>query len=441
VISGFGRCILSTLTFTGLLLNGVANAHEVEGLRLWSGPESTRVVLDLSAPTPYRIFSLDNPYRVVIDLTDTRAAQATSLPGGRGFVVGVRTGVQPQGELRVVLDVNQRVNPQSFVLEPNDVYGHRLVIDLTPTDDAPVAKRAPRVDRTGGRAIVIAIDAGHGGDDPGATGSRGVHEKDVVLGIARNLTAEIEAQSGMKPVLVRDGDYYLPHRERMGRARRAEADLFVSIHADAFRDSRVRGATVYVLSEQGATDEAALRLAERENASDLIGGVSLADKDELLARVLLDLSQSAAISASAAIGDRVIKRLGSVATIRKSQIQQAPFLVLKSPDIPSILIETAYISNPSEELALKTAGYQRSLARAIHDGIVDYFRDNPPADSYFALNPPLQRQSPVQHLISRGETLSGIAQHYNVSLPILKQVNSLSGDVIRIGQVLSIPAG
>ena len=238
----------------------------------------------------------------------------------------------------------------------------------------------------------------------------------MVLGIARSLAAEIEAQPGMRPVLVRDGDYYLPHRERMGRAHQAEADLFVSIHADAFRNARAKGATVYVLSERGATDEAALRLAERENASDLIGGVSLADKDQLLARVLLDLSQSAAISASSSAGDRVIKRLRSVTEIRKSRVQQAPFLVLKSPDIPSLLIETAYISNPKEEAALKTPGYQRSLARAIHDGIVDYFRDNPPPDSYLALNPPPERSAPTRHMISSGETLSEIAQHYKISL-------------------------
>ena len=438
MIPGSGRHVL-TLTLVGLLLTGVASANEVEGLRLWSGPESTRVVLDLSAPTPHRIFNLDNPYRVVIDLTD--ATYVNGLPEGRGVVVGVRTGAQQGGQLRVVLDVSQRVNPQSFLLEPNETYGHRLVIDLTPMDGGPVIKRAPRADASGGRPVVIAIDAGHGGDDPGATGSRGVREKDVVLGIARSLAAEIEAQPGMRPVLVRDGDYYLPHRERTGRAHQAEADLFVSIHADAFRDARAKGATVYVLSERGATDEAALRLAERENASDLLGGVSLADKDQLLARVLLDLSQSAAISASSAAGDRVIKRLRSVTEIRKSRVQQAPFLVLKSPDIPSLLIETAYISNPKEEAALKTSDYQRSLARAIHDGIVDYFRDNPPPDSYLALNPPPERSAPMRHMISSGETLSEIAQHYKVSVSALKRFNAIAGDVIRIGQVLTIPAG
>lgn len=438
MVSGFGRGLLPLLVL-GYLAEA-ASAHEVEGLRLWSGPETTRVVLDLSAPTSHRIFNLDNPYRVVVDLTETTVSEGTRLPEGRGFVVGVRTGAQPRGQLRVVLDVNQPVDPQSFLLGPNETYGHRLVIDLAPSTGAPVVKRAPRAAETRGRPVVIAIDAGHGGEDPGATGSRGVREKDVVLGIARHLEEQVDAQAGMRPVLVRDGDYYLPHRERMRRAREAGADLFVSIHADAFRSARASGATVYVLSERGASDEAARALAERENASDLIGGVSLSDKDPLLARVLLDLSQSAAISASSSAGERVIKRLSAVTTIRKSRVQRAPFLVLKSPDIPSILIETAYISNPKEESALKTSGYQRSLAGAIHDGIVDYFRDNPPPDSYLAFNPPAERRSPIHHVISRGETLSGIAQHYNVSLSALKRFNAIAGDVIRIGQVLSIPS-
>jgi len=420
-------------------LSGIAAAHEVEGLRLWSGPESTRVVLDLSSPTAHRIFSLDNPSRVVIDLSDTTLARTARPPQGRGFVTGIRTGTQPRGRLRVVLDVSRRLDTQSFLLKPNERYGHRLVIDLTAARAAPVVKRAPRASVDGGRAVVIAIDAGHGGEDPGAIGSRGVREKDVVLGVARRLAAEVDAQPGMRPLLVRDGDYYVAHRERMGRAHAAQADLFVSIHADSFRNARVNGATVYVLSERGASDEAARALAERENASDLIGGVSLADKDPVLAKVLLDLSQSAAISASTAVGQRVIRRLGGVTAIRKRQVQRAPFLVLKSPDIPSILIETAYISNPDEEAALKTAGYQRALAGAIHAGIVDYFRDNPPPGSYIALHPPPQRPAPLRHVISRGETLSEIAEHYNVSLSALRRSNSLAGDVIRIGQVLTIP--
>jgi len=434
-------CRLWAILFLGGgLLASVSQANEVEGIRLWASPESTRVVLDLDRPTAHRVFSLENPNRLVIDLDDSRVAPLANFAEARGLVASVRTGAREDGVLRVVLDLNQPSQASSFVLEPNEIYGYRLVVDLTTTVPGPAPVRLiPRAETPGGRPVVIAIDAGHGGEDPGATGPGGAREKTVVLGIARYLAEEVRAQAGMEPILVRDGDYYLPHRSRTERARQGEADLFVSIHADAFRDSRVGGSTVYILSDKGASDEAARRLAERENASDMIGGVSLADKDEVLASVLLDLSQNAAISASSQVGQRIIKRMGTIAKIRKHDVQYAPFLVLKSPDIPSVLIETAYISNPREEAALKTPEYQRAMARAIHDGIVDYFRDNPPPGSYLAANPPPLRESSVRHVIARGETLSEIAQYYNVSLSALKRFNGLSGDRIRIGQVLTIP--
>ena len=437
---GRARRLLAILFCGGGLLASISQANEVERVRLWASPESTRVVLDLDRPTAHRVFSLANPDRLVIDLDDSLVSATAVFAEARGLVASLRTGARPDGVLRVVLDLTQPSQANSFVLEPNDIYGYRLVVDLTSTTRAPpVVRRPPRADTPGGRPVVIAIDAGHGGEDPGATGRGGAREKNVVLGIARYLAKEVSAQPGMEPILVRDGDYYLPHRVRTERARQGEADLFVSIHADSFRDSRVGGSTVYVLSDKGASDEAARRLAERENASDMIGGVSLADKDEVLAGVLLDLSQSAAISASSQVGQRIIKRLDTIAKIRKQQVQHAPFLVLKSPDIPSVLIETAYISNPSEEAALKSSEYQRAMARAIHDGIVDYFRDNPPPGSYLAANPPPYREAAVRHVISRGETLSEIAQRYSVSLPTLKRFNGLSGDSIRIGQVLTIP--
>ena len=437
---GRARRLLAILFYGGGLLASISQANEVERVRLWASPESTRVVLDLDRPTAHRVFSLANPDRLVIDLDDSRVSATAVFAEARGLVASLRTGARSDGVLRVVLDLTQPSQANSFVLEPNDIYGYRLVVDLTSTSLAPpVVRRPPRADTPGGRPVVIAIDAGHGGEDPGATGRGGAREKNVVLGIARYLAEEVRAQPGLEPILVRDGDYYLPHRVRTERARQGEADLFVSIHADAFRDSRVGGSTVYVLSDKGASDEAARRLAERENASDMIGGVSLADKDDVLASVLLDLSQSAAISASSQVGQRIIKRLDTIAKIRKQQVQHAPFLVLKSPDIPSVLIETAYISNPSEEAALKSPEYQRAMARAIHDGIVDYFRDNPPPGSYLAANPPPYREAAVRHVISRGETLSEIAQRYSVSLSTLKRFNGLSGDGIWIGQVLTIP--
>jgi N-acetylmuramoyl-L-alanine amidase len=417
-----------------------AQAGDVEGLRLWAGPDSTRVVLDLASPAEHRVFTLDNPNRIVIDLEDSVARLPGDLPQGSGFVDGVRTGVHAGGDLRVVLDINAAVKPKSFLLEPNDSYGHRLVIDLLPLATQTQIKRAPRAAPEGGRTVRIAIDAGHGGDDPGASGPSGLREKDVVLEVARRLADEVHRQSGMEPLLIRDGDYFVSLRQRSERAREAQSDLFVSIHADAFRNGAARGATVYVLSEKGASDEAARRLAERENASDLIGGISLSDKDQLLARVLLDLSQSAAITASSAAGSRVIEQLGRVTRMRKTQVQQAPFLVLKSPDIPSILIELAYISNPNEERALRDPGRQTEFARAIHAGVNDYLRSNAPPDSYLASNPPPIARPPTRHIIERGETLSEIAERYRVSLATLRQSNRIRGDVIRIGQVLTIPS-
>jgi N-acetylmuramoyl-L-alanine amidase len=240
---------------------------------------------------------------------------------------------------------------------------------------------------------------------------------------------------------VRNGDYFVSHRKRMQVAHEARADFFLSIHADSHRDSSARGATVYVLSEKGASDEASLLLAQRENASDLIGGVSLADKDQLLARVLLDLSQSAALSASTAAGQRLIRRMAAVTTMRRRDVQQAPFLVLKSPDIPSVLVETAYISNSREEASLRSTKYQSSMATALRQGIVDYFTANPPVGSYFAAGGVEQVTEPLRHVIVRGDTLSGIAERYRVSSASIRRTNSLRSDVLHVGKVLTIPRG
>jgi len=417
----------------------VVGAAEVEGVRVWSGPEATRVVLDLSAPADHRVFSLSNPHRIVIDLQRTSARRALTLPEAKGFVSSIRTGERPGGELRVVLDLQRSVQPKSFLLPPNEQYGHRLVIDLEPGTAAPVVKRAATPAR--GRDLVVVIDPGHGGEDPGASGRRGVREKDVVLAIARRLASELDRQPGVRALLTRDGDYYVDLNRRREIAREAQADLFVSIHADAYRDASALGATVYVLSEKGASDEVARRLAARENAADTIGGVSLPDNDPVLRQVLLDLSQNAAISASTAAGERLIDRLGTVTAMRKRQVQRAQFLVLKQPDVPSVLVETAYISNPKQEAALDDANYQAQLARALYAGILDYFQTHAPPDTFLAQNPAERVIVPVQRVISRGDTLSKIAERYNVSLPALKRSNSLKSDVIRVGQVLTIPSG
>jgi N-acetylmuramoyl-L-alanine amidase len=426
----------------GALLLGhatFATAATVNAIRVWSGPDSTRVVFELTGPVEHRVFALSDPERLVIDLPATTIAAPLSLPEPKGVVAAVRTADRTAGQLRVVLELTKAAKAKTFLLAPNEQYGHRLVVDLIQAEAAPVVHRAPAVPERG-RDVVIAIDAGHGGDDPGASGRAGTREKDAVLAIARRLAEEVDAQPGMRSVLVRGGDYFVPLRRRMEIAHNAQADFFMSIHADSYHDATASGATIYVLSEKGASDEASLRLAQRENASDLIGGVSLADTDQVLARVLLDLSQNAALSASTAAGQRLIKRMSSVTPMRRLQVQQAPFLVLKSPDVPSVLVETAYISNPREEASLRSSQYQAALAKALREGIVDYFAANPPQGSYFAArtsDPP----QPTVHQVARGETLSEIAERYRVSPASLRRSNSLKGDSVRVGQVLTIPQG
>ena len=261
----------------------------------------------------------------------------------------------------------------------------------------------------------------------------------MALQISRTLAARINAEPGMKAVLVRNGDYYVDHRERMAIARRNNADLFISVHADAVDDRRATGASVYALSLKGASDEAARQLAERENASVRVGGVSLEDKDEVLASVLLDLSQSAALSASLDVGSKVIGELARIGKVHRRTVQQAGFLVLKSPDMPSILVETAFISNPSEEKRLRDKRHQGQLADSILAGVRNYFYSNPPPDTRIAMEMRRVPAKQVRHVISRGDTLSEIAERYNVSPAAIRAANKLSSDRIRVGQTLSIP--
>jgi N-acetylmuramoyl-L-alanine amidase len=416
-----------------------AQAGELRGIRLSAGPEGTRVVLDLSGATEHRLFELSGPNRIVVDLTDTLRADRVAIPSARGQVAGVRTGPLGGDGLRVVLDLNDQVQSKSFLLAPEGRFGHRLVIDLEPgigSNSAPRTAAAP----VRGRDLVIAIDAGHGGKDPGASGPRGAREKDVVLAIANRLAERVDQQVGMRAVLIRNGDYFVTLGRRVEIAREARADLFISIHADAFRNASAQGATVYALSTRRASDEVARRSAERENASDSIGGIPISQLDDTLAHVLLDLSQSAAISASMVAGERLIDEMSHVTRMRKSEVQQGSFLVLTAPDIPSIFVEAAYISNPREEALLRDAGYQGELAGALFRGIVQYFRSHAPSESLFAQNPPPVKRDTIRHVIARGETLSLIAERYRISLRSLRQTNRLNSDVIRIGQVLTIPS-
>ncbi|MDH3614795.1 MAG: N-acetylmuramoyl-L-alanine amidase [Gammaproteobacteria bacterium] len=431
------RLILTALF--ALFASAAQAATTVENIRIWAESGKTRVVLDLSTPADHSIFTLRGPDRLVVDLKDGRLASTlTNLPSGVGSVRTIRSGVRANGQLRVVLDLNENVRSRSFTAGPNSQYGDRLVIDLQRSGNLQTVKRASEA-YTPGRDIVIAIDPGHGGHDPGAIGKARTKEKDVALAVSRNLAARINAERGMRAILIRNGDYYVDHRRRTDIARKNDADLFVSIHADAVDDRRANGATVYALSTKGASDEEARLLAERENAAVRVGGVSLEDKDEVLAEVLLDLSQNAALSASLDVGSKVIAELSRIVKVRRRTVQQAGLLVLKSPDMPSILVETAYISNPAEEKKLRNSAHQARLANAVLAGIRNYFYTNPPPDTQIAMDVRKTPERRVRHVIARGDTLSEIAARYNVSAAAIRAANRLNNDNIRVGQTLSIP--
>ena len=430
------------LTLTTLFLLCTAAAHSattVENIRVWAENGKTRIVLDLSRPVVHNIFTLRGPDRLVVDLKDGRLSNSLkNLPAGVGSIREIRTGVRSDGQLRVVLDLREDVRSRSFTAGPNGQYGDRLVIDLQRSSKLQAVKRASEAYRPG-RDIVIAVDPGHGGHDPGAIGRGRTKEKHVALAVSKVLAQRINAERGMKAVLIRTGDYYVDHRRRMEIARDAKADLFVSIHADAVDDPRARGATVYALSTKGASDEESRLLAERENASVHVGGVSLQDKEDDLAVLLLDLSQNAAISASLEAGSKIIAELAKSVRVRRKSVLTAGLIVLKSPDMPSILVETAYISNPTEEKLLRDRNYQVKLANSILAGIRNYFYTNPPPDTLIAAEMRRVPAGQVRHVIARGDTLSEIAERYNVSASAIRAANKLHSDNIRVGQTLSIP--
>ena len=417
----------------------------VENIRTWPAPDHTRIVLDVDRPVEYALFVLRDPDRVVVDLRGARLLKGVpkARPGDR-LLARIRAAHRKPAkrsardgkgdDLRVVLDMKRRVRPKSFLLKPNRKYGHRLVIDVYPagaTQTAAVREQAASGPPGQRRDVVVAVDAGHGGDDPGAVTRSGLREKDVVLAIAKALGRRIDRIPGMKAVLIRSGDYFVGLRRRTEIARRHGAHLFVSIHADSFRSPRVSGSGVYILSHRGASSEAARWLAQQENASDFVGGVSIDDKDDLLASVLVDLQQTATRSASAEVGGQVLKSLGRVGKRHKRRVEQAGFLVLKSPDIPSILIETGFLTNPSDAKRLSNPKHQEKVAGAILEGILRHFDRSPPPGTVFA--------AAQRHTIARGETLSGIAAKYRVTVKRLRAANRISGSTIRVGDVLRIP--
>lgn len=448
----------SVLALFALCSTSLADTVLVNGVRVWSAPDNTRIVFDLSSPVRHNVFTLSSPERLVVDLMDARLTTSeTAVDLGNGLLKGIRTAPREQDNgVRIVFDLKAQAQPKSFLLRPYGQYGHRLVVDLFTAGgqqagaqpavaqaSQPAGNPAPRPSspRNGAQAaapkvqlrdLVIAIDAGHGGEDPGAIGPGGTREKDVVLAVARKLEALVRQEKGMRPVMIRDGDYFIPLRQRTKKARQHKADLFISIHADAaaVRGSQARGSSVYTLSERGATTEAARWLAERENASDLVGGVSLDDKDDLLASVLLDLSQAATNEASMEVAHEILKELGRVGEVHKRRVEQAGFIVLKSPDIPSVLVETAFISNPAEERRLRDARYQQQLAQAIMNGIRAYFVKRAPLGTIYAAR---------EHVIERGDTLTMIAKRYQVHPDNIRAANGLTDDRLEVGTVLRIP--
>ena len=421
------------------------SAAEIRDIRLWRSPDKTRLVFDVSDEVAHSKFMLDNPSRLVLDIKNTTKKSGITPSIKQTAIKNIRFGVRNKKDLRIVLDLNGKITSKSFLLKPNATYGYRLVLDLF--DQKAKTSEPQPVKLTPGkkRDIVIAIDAGHGGEDPGAIAYGGGYEKTVTLKIAKELAALLNKERGFKPVLIRSGDYYIPLRDRSRLARKAGADLLISIHADAFNDIRANGASVFALSRGGATSETARWLAQKENLSDQIGGeggISLSDKDDVLAAVLLDLSMTSTLSSSLEVGDKVLKNIGTINRLHKKNVEQAAFVVLKSPDIPSILVETGFISNPKEARKLKSRNHQRSLARQIHKGLKTYFVKKPPPDTLIAS---LKQQGkvntrPDQYVIRAGDTLSEIASKFDITLGQLMSANNIGrADRIRTGQVLVIP--
>ncbi len=422
------------------------HATTIENIRVSKTSQYTRLVLDTSGTPNYKLFPLNNPPRIVVDLADTTLATAinSSLFKNTG-ISNLRHAQRAGGSLRLVLDLAQQAIASSFVLGPNDKYRHRLVIDLraqsarttSTTDSTPSAKKiitnTPVKANAKPRTLIIAIDAGHGGKDPGAIGLGGTYEKKVVLEISKRIAQLINAEPGMRAIMTRDSDYYVTLRGRMQKARSQKADIFISIHADAVKNRRVQGSSVYILSKNGASSEAAKILAQSQNEADTISGVSLAGKDKVLQKVIVDLSQSATIDSSLDLAIAVRTELSQLGKTRE-RIESAGFAVLKSPDVPSILVETAFISNPTEEKKLLSPRHQQKLAHAILRGVKRYLVHNAPDNMRFAVN-----SGNDKHTVRNGETLSGIAIRYQVSLDLLRTVNKLKTDRIRAGEELIIP--
>ncbi len=473
-LAGWGVAVM----LAALPLHSV-QAAQLQDARVWAGPQYTRVVIDAIGPLRYTIDQKDG--QIVVDLRDSQAVTHFTAPAAQGLYRGM-AHARSGKNLRLTASVDPTSHLKSFVLKPSGGDNYRLVLDLYPGNDTaavsvatltysnPTHSRRVAAEQAaamlnGQRAVVVAIDAGHGGKDQGAHGPAGTLEKSVTLAVARDLAAEINRQPGMKAVLTRDGDYFIPLSQRYKTAREHNADLFVSIHADSFTNDDAKGSSVWVLSPRGKSSMAARWLADGQNRSDLIGGVSLDDKNDGLAKVLLDLQQGWAMQASDEVAGNVLKALAKLGPTHRGHVERANFVVLRSPDVPSILVETAFISNPAEERKLRDPAHQKLLASAVMSGVKNYFEATPPPGTWFAAQATRPNDTRLasthavatsagetiaaigehsahsdMHKVGRGESLSSIARQYGVSVGALKSANQMNSNTVQAGVVLTIPS-
>jgi N-acetylmuramoyl-L-alanine amidase len=424
-------------------------AATIDEVRMWQAPDHTRLVFDLSDEVSYNLFTLDNPHRVVIDIEDSaHQGSFSGLDFTSSPIDGIRSGSRNDNDLRIVLDLNTQIEPSSFTLQPNTELGNRLVVDLYDIETnavtiSPIVNPINPVSTGAKREIVVAISAGHGGEDPGSIGYDGrIKEKNVTLAISRYLRDYFNSIPGYTPVMIRESDYYVELQRRPQIAREGRADLFVAIHADWFRTSRANGVTIYALSGDRADRENARRVTEKENSSDLLGGVggdlTIGGLDDDVALTLVSLQMAWSMEQSLIAGTRVLESLDGVSRLRRDKVQQASLQVLNSPDIPSMLIETGYLSNPDEAKRLNSSSFQRDMARSIAQGIMNYFYDAPPEGTLVAW----QKENgitPGTYTVKSGDSLSVIAGRFGLTTSELKSLNSLSSNTIQIGQVLSLP--
>lgn len=431
------RLSIWLILLTTLLVSSFVDAAtKVKGVRIWPSPDSTRIVLDLSESSKYTYFSLENPNRLVVDLADSKLTTSLkNLKHDSKLLKTIRSS-KKGNKTRLVFDLTKKIEPMLFALAPTAPYGHRLVIDLL-DKKSKVAKVKTQKPRETNRDVVIAIDAGHGGEDPGSIGPKGNYEKKATLAIAKKLAAKINAEKGMKAVLTRTGDYYITIHGRTEKARKAGADLLVSIHADAFTTPQPSGASVWVLTLRRANSEIGKWLEKKEKHSQLLGGAADVIKDrtteKYLARTLIDMSMDHSMEQGYNVAGEILGKLKGITKLHKRKPQAGNFGVLKSPDIPSILVETGFISNPKEEKLLTNGWFQNRMADSLHKAIKGYFKKNAPDGTYYA------GIKDLKHKVKRGESLSLVAQNYKVSVSKIKQANNLKTDKIRVGQVLSIP--